>query len=64
MVFLGMAALHDPPRKEVSAALERAASAGIKVVMITGDNEKTAESIGVSIGLMKKGDAIIADIKS
>ncbi|PIZ66596.1 hypothetical protein CO051_06855 [Candidatus Roizmanbacteria bacterium CG_4_9_14_0_2_um_filter_39_13] len=59
MVFLGMAALHDPPRKEVLEALERAASAGIKVVMITGDNEKTSESIGVSIGLMKKGDAII-----
>jgi len=59
LIFLGMTALHDPPRKEVSSALERAAHAGIKVVMITGDNEKTAESIGMSIGLVKKGDAII-----
>lgn len=59
LVFLGMVALHDPPRKEVISALERAAVAGIKVVMITGDNEKTAESIGTSIGLIKKGDVII-----
>ena len=59
LIFLGMSALHDPPRKEVMRALERAANAGIKVVMITGDNEKTAESVGTSIGLVKKGDAII-----
>lgn len=59
LIFLGMTALHDPPRKEVAHALKRAASAGIKVVMITGDNEKTAESVGTSIGLVKKGDAIM-----
>ena len=59
LVFLGLAALHDPPRHEVVLALERAALAGIKVVMITGDNEQTAESVGTSIGLVKKGDAII-----
>jgi len=63
LVFLGMAALHDPPRPEVKDAIEKARSAGIKVVMITGDNEKTAEAIGVSVGLIKKGDAIITGDK-
>lgn len=58
-VFLGMTALHDPPRKEVKQALQKTHAAGINVVMITGDNEKTAEAIGTSIGLLKKGDEII-----
>lgn len=58
-VFIGMVAIHDPPREEVSAAIQRAFAAGIKVVMITGDNEVTAEAIGVATGLMKKGDMIV-----
>ncbi len=58
-VFIGMAAIHDPPRKEAADALKRAYSAGIKVVMITGDNGKTAEAIGSSIGLLQKGEAIL-----
>ncbi len=58
-VFIGMAAIHDPPRKEAAEALKKAYSAGIKVVMITGDNEKTAEAIGSSIGLLQKGEAIL-----
>lgn len=58
-VFLGMTAIQDPPRKEAKDSLEKAASAGIKVVMITGDNERTAESIGIQIGLLKKGEAIM-----
>jgi Ca2+-transporting ATPase len=58
-VFIGMTAIHDPPRKEAAEALKRAFAAGIKVVMITGDNEKTAEAIGSSIGLLNKGEAIL-----
>ena len=59
LIFIGMTALQDPPRSEVPDAIERAHNAGIKVVMITGDNEKTAESIGVSVGLVKKGDIVL-----
>ena len=58
-VFLGMVGIHDPPRKETRDALRRAKKAGIKVVMITGDNERTAEAIGVSTGLMEVGDEIL-----
>lgn len=58
-IFLGIVGLHDPPRLEVLDAIQRTRTAGIKVVMITGDNEKTAEAIGVSVGLMQKGDEIL-----
>jgi len=58
-VFLGMVAIHDAPRFEVSEALKKTKEAGIKVVIITGDNEKTAEAIGVSIGLIREGDEIL-----
>jgi len=58
-IFLGMVGIHDPPRPEVENAIYRAKEAGIRVVMITGDNEKTAEAIGVSVGLMEGGDEIV-----
>lgn len=57
--LLGMVAIYDPPRIEVEEALQKTKKAGIKVVMITGDNEKTAEAIGVSVGLIQKGDEVI-----
>ncbi len=57
--FVGMVAIHDPPRQEVKTAIHKAHQAGIKVVMITGDNEKTAETIGTSVGLLQKGDMIL-----
>lgn len=57
--FLGMTAIHDEPRAEVKEAIMKTKSAGIKVVMITGDNEKTAEAVGVSCGLVEEGDEII-----
>ena len=62
-VFLGMVAIHDAPRPEVEEALNKAKTAGIKVVMITGDNEKTAEAIGVSSGLIKEGDEILTGVQ-
>ena len=59
MIFLGMVAIHDPPRPEVLSALAKTKQAGIKTVMITGDNEITAEAIGVSTGFIKEGDEIL-----
>lgn len=58
-VFLGMVALQDPPRPEVADAIARARKAHITVVMITGDNEKTAEAIGTQVGLLQEGDTIV-----
>jgi len=59
MIFLGLVAIHDAPRLEVKEAIEKAKKAGIKVIMITGDNEKTAEAIGVSCGLVREAFSLI-----
>jgi Ca2+-transporting ATPase len=51
LVFYGLAALADPPRAAAGPALRATAAAGIRVVMITGDNPRTAGAIGKEIGL-------------
>lgn len=54
-IFLGIVAMEDSPRLEVKKSIEKCHKAGIKVVMITGDNKGTASSIGRQLGLLKDG---------
>ncbi|MDX2158743.1 MAG: cation-transporting P-type ATPase [Hyphomicrobiaceae bacterium] len=49
--FLGLVLLWDPPRAEVPDAVRRAHSAGIRVLMITGDHPATAEAVARVIGI-------------
>ena len=49
--FAGMVALSDPPRPEVKKQIEQCLAAGIRVVMITGDNGVTAASIARQVGI-------------
>ncbi|MBN1896545.1 MAG: calcium-translocating P-type ATPase, PMCA-type [Candidatus Aenigmarchaeota archaeon] len=51
MIFIGLEGMLDPPRDEVKDALADCATAGIRVVMITGDNIETAKAIANEIGL-------------
>jgi len=61
-VFWGLTGMIDPPRPEVPQALERCHSAGIRVIMLTGDFGLTAKTIAVQIGLMsEKGRVVQGD---
>ena len=51
MTFLGLLALIDPPRPGAAEAIARAQGAGIRIVMITGDNGLTAQAIGGTLGI-------------
>jgi len=52
LIFTGLAGLVDPPRPEVQEAISECKSAGIKIVMITGDHPATAKNIGLQLGLI------------
>ncbi len=58
-VLTGLVAMHDPPRLEAKDALIKAKQAGIRVIMITGDNPVTATAIAEAIGLMEEGDTVL-----
>eukprot|EP00753_Platysulcus_tardus_P000313 PLAT10305.1.p2 GENE.PLAT10305.1~~PLAT10305.1.p2 ORF type:complete len:1254 (+),score=546.52 PLAT10305.1:2369-6130(+) len=52
LVFLGLMAMIDPPRTAVPGAVAKCKSAGIKVVMVTGDHPATAKAIAHQVGIL------------
>jgi sodium/potassium-transporting ATPase subunit alpha len=59
LVFAGIMGLADPPRPEVAEAVAKCKSAGIRVVMITGDASGTALAIGRQVGLALEGTRVV-----
>ncbi len=56
LTFLGLAALLDPPREEVRESLKACQTAGIRVVMVTGDQPATARNVALAVGLTDDED--------
>jgi P-type Ca2+ transporter type 2C len=54
LIFVGLAAMRDPPRLEVKNAVLKAKQAGIKTVIITGDYGPTAQVIAQEVGIVDK----------
>ncbi|MEA5072951.1 MAG: cation-translocating P-type ATPase, partial [Eubacterium aggregans] len=62
LTFLGLIGLSDPPRPTVAADIARCNAAGIRVVMITGDNGITASAIASAIGMPNADNIITGDM--
>jgi Ca2+-transporting ATPase len=60
LIFAGLVGMIDPPRAEVTPALNHAINAGIRTMMITGDFPNTARAIAESIGLLKPGRKVMS----
>jgi len=58
-IFVALVGMLDPPRKEIPEAIRRCKSAGIKVIMITGDYSLTAESIARKVGMIDSDKSTI-----
>jgi magnesium-transporting ATPase (P-type) len=58
LTLLGLLALQDPPRADVRPALEACRTAGIAVIMVTGDHPDTAAAIATEVGLRRPDDPV------
>jgi len=59
MIFVGLQAMIDPPREEVKESIKECHSAGIRVIMITGDHLTTAKAIAAKLGIL--GEAVTGE---
>lgn len=59
LIFLGLTAMIDPPRKEAIESVKTCLRAGIHPIMITGDYSLTAKAIATELGIYRLGDGVI-----
>lgn len=58
LTLFGICGIKDPARPEVRASIEQCRAAGIRVFMITGDNQTTAETIARDVGIFDADEDI------
>lgn len=63
LVFLGLTGMIDPPREEVKPSIEECHDAGIRVVMITGDHQKTALAIAKELHIAEHEDQTMTGVE-
>ncbi|XP_051792499.1 potassium-transporting ATPase alpha chain 2-like [Erpetoichthys calabaricus] len=62
LCFVGLISLIDPPRSSVPEAISKCHSAGIKVIMVTGDHPITAKAIAIAVGIISPESETVEDI--
>merc|ERR1719295_406264 len=60
--FVGLMSMIDPPRAAVPDAVSKCRSAGIKVIMVTGDHPITAKAIAKSVGIISADNKTVEDV--
>lgn len=58
--IVGLVGFLDPPKEGVLEAVGLAQKAGVKVMMITGDDPLTAKAVAASVGIYKEGDRVVS----
>jgi Ca2+-transporting ATPase len=61
LVWVGLVGMQDPPRPNVAEVIARFRSAGVRTVMITGDQSATAQAVARQVGLSEDGHIEIVD---
>ena len=61
MILAGLIGLEDPPRAEVPDAIARCHTAGIRIIMVTGDHPRTGVAIARQIGLIRSEQPLVVD---
>jgi len=54
LIFTGLFGIIDPPRKEAAPAIAKCKTAGIRVIMVTGDHKHTAAAIAKEVGILSE----------
>jgi len=60
LIFLGLIGIRDPPRSEAYEAIATCHEAGIRVIMITGDQEYTAKSVGIELEICDENSETVS----